>query len=60
MKSLTIVAVFLLLAVIHTIQAVIYEKHCLIFEESYDFDESRVSFQSGIPFAGGDPAESAM
>lgn len=41
MKSLTIVAVFLLLAVIHTIQAVIYEKHCLIFEESYDFDESR-------------------
>lgn len=43
MKSLAIVAVLslLLLGAIHSIQAVIYEKHCLIFEESYNFDESR-------------------
>lgn len=43
MKSLAIAAVLslLLLGAIHSIQAVIYEKHCLIFEESYNFDESR-------------------
>lgn len=38
MKYLTIVTVSLLLG---SIQAVIYEKRCLIFEESYNFDESR-------------------
>ncbi|EAT38558.1 AAEL009569-PA [Aedes aegypti] len=40
MKSLAIVA-FLLFGTILSINAVIYEKHCLIFEESYNFDESR-------------------
>lgn len=42
MKHLAIdVAVLLLLGSICSIKAVIYEKRCLIFQESYNFDESR-------------------
>lgn len=42
MKHLAIiVAVLLLFGSISSIKAVIYEKHCLIFQESYNFDENR-------------------
>lgn len=47
MKSPVIVVAVLLLGVIHSIRAVIYEKRCLTFQESYNFDESRVSFLNG-------------
>lgn len=42
MKHLAIVIpVLLLFGSICSIKAVIYEKHCLIFQESYDFNENR-------------------